>query len=139
MARTKKAATKEDIEAQTAEFKKTLGVDTSAGADDIDIADQNVDHFKYALYAIIHGKGKPERTTNLDNSQIRALAKMKALNHFYGSKAVDEYYHNIIDLQMSETKDPHNILEGIGNLFKSPQIASGGIGSKISRFIRGGR
>lgn len=131
-----KPATKKDIEKQTKDFQKTLAeAEVSNLDDELDISDQNVDALKYALHTIINNKGSIAGTTNLNPRKIRALSRMKALNFFYRSSAIDQYYQNVLELQRSETKNPSNILESIGNLFKQPQQPQG-FGSKISRFVR---
>lgn len=128
-------ATKADIEEQTKSFKESIG--DIPGDTGIDISDQNIDALKYALHAIINNQGSIAGTTNLRPRQIHGLSRAKTLNFFYKSRAIDIYYDTVCEIQRSETNDPHNILEGIGNLFKAPQNPNMGIGNKISRIIRG--
>ena len=130
-----KPATKKDIEKQTEEFKNVLS-DVEFQDNSLDISDQNIDALKYALHSIIHNQGSIAGTTNLSSKQIRAISRLKVLNHYYQSDAIESFYTNVLELQRSETKNPVSILESIGNLFKQPQIPNG-IGSKLSRFVRG--
>lgn len=133
-----KLVTKKTLKKQTKEsFKEALQEAEGKNGDveEIDISDQNIDALKYALHTIINNKGSIAGTTNLKKAQIHALTKMKALNYFYKSKAIDEYYYNVLEMQRSETENPTSILESIGNLFKFPTPQNDGIGSKLRRIL----
>lgn len=103
----------------------------------IDIADQSIDALKYALYSLINNKGTPEGTTNLNPGKIKALSRMKILNHFYKCGAIDEYYENILNLRQSITTNPNSILEIMGGMFRTQPQNQGGIISRTASFLRG--
>ncbi len=103
----------------------------------IDISDQSVDALKYALYSLINNKGAPEGTTNLNPGKVKALSRMKILNHFYKCEAIDEYYENILHLRQSITAQPNSILEIMGGMFRSQPQNQASIMSRTASFLRG--
>jgi len=104
----------------------------------IDVSDQSIDALKYALHSLINNQSSPEGTTNLNPGKIKALSRMKILNHFYKCDAVDEYYENILHLRQSITEHPNSILEIMGNLFRfQPNQNQPGALSRMGAFLRG--
>ena len=104
----------------------------------IDVSDQSIDALKYALHALINNQSSPEGTTNLSPSKIKALSRMKVLNHYFKCSAIDDYYENILHLRQSMTTNPNSILEIMGNLFKNqPNSNQPGLASRLGGFLRG--
>jgi len=133
---------KKEKKEQSPEMEEAISSSSSSYPSDIeapgiDITDQSVDALKYALYSLINNKGAPEGTTNLNPGKIKALSRMKILNHFYKCGAIDEYYENILHLRQSITTNPNSILEIMGGMFRTQPINQPGIVSRTASFLRG--
>jgi len=126
------------IEMQQATDIKSMGSNIDSNEQIIDVSDQSIDALKYALHSLIHNQGSVEGTSNLNSGKIKALSRMKILNHFYKCDAVDAYYENILHLRQSMTDHPNSILEIMGNLFRfQPNQNQAGSLSKMTSFLRG--
>lgn len=126
------------IEMQQAIESSSKDVNSPQDVNMIDVSDQSIDALKYALHSLINNQGTPEGTSNLNPGKIKALSRMKILNHYYKSGAVDAYYENILHLRQSMTENPNSILEIMGNLFKyQPNPNQPGALSRMGSFLRG--
>ena len=129
---------KENNEEQQIKFNELLEkISSNPESDELNISDSSIDALKYALHSLIMNKGSPAGSSNLNPRKIKALSRIKALNHFYRSKAVEDYYLNILELQRSETSMPMSILEIMGNLFKNQPNTQSGIVNRMGSILRG--
>jgi len=132
-----KPLSKKDLESYSKTLQEASIASMQGQNDTIDVSDQSIDALKYALHSLIQNTGSTAGTSNLNPRKIRALSRMKVLNHFYRCNAIEAYREDILELQRSETRNPMSILEILGNLFKYQPNPNAGFASKMGNFLRG--